>query len=455
MFQMQIFEENGDVGEQQSHCRHESVLVAVRSQAKRRLGADLYCVRASWQARLANKGQRITTIRIALAGVLFFFYDSSKVTPGEFASEPFRGPGSWYHVKRHAGLKMHLDSLHGQGLGGEATYKAPEEQEFAAIAAHRMDNKSLSMKTEDGKGRKKISKMQLCLGEACFAVDREVLSKAASICLHQDVRKMALQVRFSACTSPGLVVSKGLLGLAKLSDGTHQALLSGLTAIMDRFCDGNASLRAHIQKHVELLDTDAAADEVLASRLLRASAGMFANAKAQQKDVTHASRRLLSRPFAAIPEIKEVQDFFLLQSGSILKTINNSNVLQGKFRDFCKGRAMNMTFKMHRFNSMSKPASRFVLEFDAVLLTAIWGSIHRACPTCKEFLQFVDEKRLILFAMCTDVADEGMALTRLSDSESYDIAEMNLECTAFLSRLKYLFLEAAFDAQHHNISPIL
>ena len=73
MFQMQIFEENGDVGEQQSHCRHESVLVAVRSQAKRRLGADLYCVRASWQARLANKGQRITTIRIALAGVLFFF----------------------------------------------------------------------------------------------------------------------------------------------------------------------------------------------------------------------------------------------------------------------------------------------------------------------------------------------------------------------------------------------
>ena len=171
------------------------------------------------------------------------------MTPGEFASEPFRGPGSCYHVHRHARLKMHLDSLHQQGMGGEPMCKAPETHEFAVIAAHRMDNKSLSTKTDDGKGRKKISKMQLCLGEACFAVDREVLSKAASICLHQDVRKMALQVRFSACTSPGLVVTKGLLGSAKLSDGTHQSLLTGLNAVLDRFCDGDASLRAHIQNH--------------------------------------------------------------------------------------------------------------------------------------------------------------------------------------------------------------
>ena len=192
----------------------------------------------------------------------------------------------------------------------------------------------------------------------------------------------------------------------------------------------------------ELLDADAAADEQLAARLLRAGAGMFSNAKAQQRDRTHASRRLISRPFAAIPEIKEVMEFFLLQSGSILKTINNSLVLQGKFAEFCKGRARNLTFRMHRFNSTSKPASRFVLEFDAVLLTAIWGAVQRSCPSCKDFLSFVDEKKLLLFAMCADVSDEGLALTRLTDTESYDIAEVILECSAFLSRMKYLFIEA-------------
>ena len=174
--------------------------------------------------------------------------DFPDMAPGEFASVPFSGPGSWYHVNRHSRLKMHLDSLHATGAGGEPLARAPAVEEFATVATHRLDNKSLSTKTEDGKGRKKITKMQLCLSEACFAVDREVLAKAASICLHQDVRKLALQVRFSSCTSD-LEVSKGLLGLAKLTDGTHKSLLVGLEAIMDRFCDGNASLRAHIKKH--------------------------------------------------------------------------------------------------------------------------------------------------------------------------------------------------------------
>ena len=76
------------------------------------------------------------------------------MTPGEFASEPFRGPGSCYHVHRHARLKMHLDSLHQQGMGGEPMCKAPETHEFAVIAAHRMDNKSLSTKNRRWQGPK-------------------------------------------------------------------------------------------------------------------------------------------------------------------------------------------------------------------------------------------------------------------------------------------------------------
>ena len=52
------------------------------------------------------------------------------------------------------------------------------------------------------------------------------------------------------------------------------------------------SLCKSIPRNVEeLIDADAAADEQLAFRLMKAAGGMFSNAKVKARDPTHAFRR--------------------------------------------------------------------------------------------------------------------------------------------------------------------
>ena len=60
----------------------------------------------------------------------------------------------------------------------------------------------------------------------------------------------------------------------------------------------------------------------------------------------------------------------------------------------------------------------------------------------EEFLQWLNEERLLILAMIADAADEALILTRFLDDPSHEIANVPVACQTFLSRLHALFIKA-------------
>ena len=120
----------------------------------------------------------------------------------------------------------------------------------ATLKAQGKNVNSLSVKLDGVGGRKKLTNMQYCLGDACFRVDLEFLKRAGSIALHQDVRQLVLMIRFSACT-PEMDTAKGLFGFVELQTGNNRSLQEGTQLVLDGICKSDPLASAHIKKHVE------------------------------------------------------------------------------------------------------------------------------------------------------------------------------------------------------------
>ena len=102
------------------------------------------------------------------------------------------------------------------------------------------------------------------------------------------------------------------------------------------------------------------------------------------RDKTHASRRVLTRPWRADPYLSDCYDTALMNKDSIISVISNSDDIADWFADAVQecelgigGKIRSMTFKRHRFDSQTKPLARFVLFFDGVLKTACIVHHHR------------------------------------------------------------------------------
>lgn len=87
-------------------------------------------------------------------------------------------------------------------------------------------------------GRKKLTKMQRCVGLACEAIDLTCLKEAGSIVLHQDVSRGILVVTFSAC-SKSLQVARGFLGCEELPPAQMESLQTCTRDILLRACAGD------------------------------------------------------------------------------------------------------------------------------------------------------------------------------------------------------------------------
>ena len=203
--------------------------------------------------------------------------------------------------------------------GGNA---APPEEAFLDVLTAFRNNRSHGDQGVHGAGKRwKITKMKWCLAEAQRDISREYLRKAESITLHQDAQKGRLALRVQTCGAD-LAPASCFLGTANVvkdytnnSEGIAQATL---TVIKDhstpRSCPphvhGNrpepvldVGLMTHICNHVEVFNSDAAADEQLAGRMLRGSSqrqqqdcggqddGIFPNCIVVSKDKPHGARR--------------------------------------------------------------------------------------------------------------------------------------------------------------------
>lgn len=198
-----------------------------------------------------------------------------------------------------------------------------------------------------------------------------------------------------------------------------------------------------------MLVADAAADEQRALRSMRADPSMFAQVKMSLKDPTHAVQRFLKRPFAAIPEINDVHSVLVTRQDSLISTIQFSDVLSSTFEQFAKKlssrRVHNLQFRKHRFNSVQRPTGRCILCFKAVVATAIFASTHRRNERdgarAEHFLEYINERRLILLSMMADAADEVSVLIRYLDSGNFDTAGVVSELQQFIGRVSALFLD--------------
>jgi hypothetical protein len=184
----------------------------------------------------------------------------------------------------------------------------------------------------EGVGKaKKVGRMLWCVAGGHRRAHRKFLKTCGTISLHQDGRRGRLLLRYRACDS-ALTVKCGTLGQVSLAkDGGDLGALgiaAGTVKILDKLCTELAdpplsahrqqrskkwvsSLDAHLLSHVkrkaELLDSDAAADEQRAHKVLkhgtRAAPAELPNLKVHNLDKAHSSRRIAGQKACNIHKI--------------------------------------------------------------------------------------------------------------------------------------------------------
>ncbi|CAE7707229.1 unnamed protein product [Symbiodinium sp. CCMP2592] len=371
------------------------------------------------------------------------------------------------NLKKHGDTDQHREALKILGLVHNEKVRraeAPSPEEFELVLQHRRGCTSLSLPLHAVGRRFKIEKMQWCLAEAGREMTREYLRQVASLAIAQDARKNKLLVRFSAC-SEKLRHCKGVLGHEYVKDGHFaQNINSTLDAILHRFCTVGAGgpgptsldtdLLARLHDRIEIYCADAASNEFCAGRLARNDT--LPNLLTVLKDKSHASVRVLKRPWAADAEMTLVMDTVILHHNSITQRIDHSDTFSDVFARFCAkssdvpvdgARIHNMRGQKNRFASYSKPLGRACIFLDALISTACWICVQRRGEEqgrdAGDFLAFLNEENEILMAMMSDAASACVGLTRSLDTEDYDAATLNWEITSLVQTLHFLFIEGS------------
>ena len=211
-----------------------------------------------------------------------------------------------------------------QGLdpdgGGIGAGVAPPLAQFEKVLALTKQGKASGDMMPGVGSRKRVRKIKWCLAEARREHRRSQMKAATCIALHQDARKGQLALRFTAC-GKDLTPMVGVLGCASMTQtigSVDAAAISKCTKdVVERLCTPmknppycreppkatlDTGLCDHIRATTELFDSDAAADETLAGKLLRGARpdndggrgdAFFPNIRVQNLDKAHASRRTL------------------------------------------------------------------------------------------------------------------------------------------------------------------
>ena len=169
--------------------------------------------------------------------------------------------------------------------------------------------------------------MRACLYEALRKDRQAFLRRAETIMLIRDESKGLLLVRLMACDVDlnTRVFTLGVTANAGSDafdiDRATKGLLRGFcTPLADK--EPDQPLLEHVANKIEAVCVDSASNELKAGRLMKET---FApNMKAVIRDRAHATRRLLSRPWAAEPELEDVAHVFVMGRHSLCQRIHHS-----------------------------------------------------------------------------------------------------------------------------------
>ena len=318
-------------------------------------------------------------------------------------------------------------------------------------------------------------KIAWCVLEAIKEHDQTAIKRAASVSLFRDERAGRLLIRYRAVATDMTVVS-GTLGQAR-DFGTGAGNITRATEeIMTRLCtlrhnpptagtEGVFKSKAdqvlnpllqHLRKSVICLAVDSASDELLSAEMMRSSVLspsqriLTPNLRFVLRDKAHASRRVVSRPWAADPYIKDVANMFAHGRNSIARMVQNSHAISQIFQDYVasvrnkivNSACANMRAAKHRFESHARPMGRSCLH----LLSCIRTALHISSKSSKdvadranEWLLWVDNEKCVMAAMLSDASDQALSLTRIMDSEDVDPATIHAEIRSFNLTITALF----------------
>ena len=218
----------------------------------------------------------------------------------------------------------------------ESTVGAPSVQEFESVLARIVSGTSPNDGMAGVGGGRKVRTIAHCLSEACKVPQQEFLENACSIALLRDARRSRLDIRFVA-VDRRYNTMHGFVGRFRQRRGGAMNVAAATLKIITNFCVSKAGtsraklnrrLRIHIAERVHMITTDAAADEVLASEILREELSEHVKPKLKAvqfvlRDKAHASTRLLRRPFREDSDVDMVLHRLLRSSASPAQMIQH------------------------------------------------------------------------------------------------------------------------------------
>ena len=105
----------------------------------------------------------------------------------------------------------------------------------------------------------------------------------------------------------------------------------------------------------------------------------------------------------------------------------------------------HMSYAKQRVDSEMTPAGRFILFFEAMLMTAITISIERKgrveAEEAELFLAFITAEHVVQLGMWGELGNEVLKLARFLDTEAYDLAALSERVDEFLQRIACLFTD--------------
>jgi hypothetical protein len=415
---------------------------------------------------------------------------SSTLVRGDFAA--FKSTALRVDVlRRHQASAQHrrcvLEALEvNLGPKGLALVGAPPLSAFTEALAKLQTGESARRMDQGGTGDR-MKNMRFCLLEALAEVNREFLQRSATLVLMRDERHGRLLIRFAACTKT-LETKRGTLAVMRDYDSpTAENLLTATKQAFKQFCTHRLgkprsmrlaepktdhSLVRHMRHITEMLVSDGASSELLAadlSRGRRGSAGeedgddaFTPNVKIVGRDLAHCARHVLRKPWKADSHLTVLFETTVWDNTSVVQVIDRSDVFRQWFREYTAQdsarsalpRVSNLSSAKHRFESCSKPLSRFMLH-----LVAVFKTCHRIASTrdsshegglVRNWLKTVSNEDLLQLALLADAADEGLLLVRQMDSEQFDLASLHATVAGFLARVDFLFKRGGCMAVEHS-----
>ena len=200
------------------------------------------------------------------------------------------------NLERHARSTKHQRNLL-KFMGIASNTMAPSTEEFrVAWSSLRSGSAPTS-----GSDRFKKRKMFMCIAEAMFDSDRAFLKdKSCTIALHRDEKNAKIQIEFTACNEK-LDIRRGMVGMAENNGGPGSVSNTTKQILEELWKRPNGTIDHQgyttFCNCVELINIDAAADEVLAAKedhspSLPQLQPLLPNCKLVARDKSHGCQRM-------------------------------------------------------------------------------------------------------------------------------------------------------------------